>query len=126
MSHISVMKTVFADQALLLEVLRALGYTDIQEGENLTISDGIKTVKVDFLVNVPYSDPIGIRKGKNGGQLAADWFRVNLNKKKFTDSLKQQYAYLSVKKSLLEQGYQITEETRDEGQRIHLMLRKVE
>ncbi len=126
MSHISVMKTVFTDQVLLLEALRALGYTDIQEGENLTISDGIKTVKVDFLVNVPYSDPIGIRKGKNGGQLVADWFRVNLNKKKFTDSLKQQYAYLSVKKSLLEQGYQITEETRDEGQRIHLMLRKVE
>ena len=125
MSHISVMKTAFADRALLLEALRALGYSDIREGDDLTISDGVKSRKVNLLIDVPYSEPIGIRQGKNGWQLTADWFRVNLNKKKFTDSLKQQYAYLSVKQSLLEQGYTITEETRDEGQRIHLLLRKV-
>ena len=123
MSHISVMKIAFADRELLLQALTELGY-EIEEGENLRITDGIKSAKVDFLIKVPYTESIGFRKGKNGWHLTADWFRVNLDRKKFENELKQRYAYLSVRQSLEKQGYQIAEETRDEKQQIHLVLRR--
>ena len=125
MSHISVMKITFADRDLLLQALGDLGY-EIEEGDGLSISNGVKSVKVDFLVKVPYTESIGFRKGKNGWQLTADWFRVNLDRKKFENQLKQQYAYLSVRQSLGNQGFLVTEEVRDEKQRIHIVLRRTE
>ena len=125
MSHISVMKIAFADRDLLLQALKDLGY-EVEEGDGLRITNGVKSVKVDFLVKVPYTESIGFRKGKNGWQLTADWFRVNLDRKQFENRLKQQYAYLSVKQSLEKQGYLITEETKDEQQRVHIVLRRTE
>ena len=125
MSHISVMKVAFTDRDVLLQALKALGY-EIIEGDDLRITNGARSVKVDFLVKVPYTDSIGFRKGKNGWQLTADWFRVNLDRKQFENRLKQQYAYLSVKQSLEKQGYLITEETKDEQQRVHIVLRRTE
>ncbi len=123
MSHISVMKIAFADRELLLQALADLGY-ETEQGDDLRITNGVKTVKVDFLVKVPYTDSIGFRKGKNGWQLTADWFRVNMDRKQFENRLKQRYAYLSVKQSLENQGFLVTEETRDEKQQIHLVLRR--
>ena len=125
MSHISVMKIAFADRDLLLQALKDLGY-EAEEGDDLRITNGVKSVKVDFLVKVPYTESVGFRKGKNGWQLTADWFRVNLDRKQFENRLKQQYAYLSVKQSLEKQGYLITEETKDEQQRVHIVLRRTE
>ena len=125
MSHISVMKIAFADRDLLLQALKDLGY-EVEEGNDLHITNGVKSVKVDFLVKVPYTESVGFRKGKNGWQLTADWFRVNLDRKQFENRLKQQYAYLSVKQSLEKQGYLITEETKDEQQRVHIVLRRTE
>ena len=119
------MKIAFADRDLLLQALKELGY-EAEEGDDLHITNGVKSVRVDFLVKVPYTDSIGFRKGKNGWQLTADWFRVNLNRKKFENQLKQHYAYLSVKKSLENQGYLIAEETKDEKERIHIVLRRTE
>ena len=123
MSHISVMKIAFADKDLLKKALADMGY-EITEGEDLHITDGVKSVKVDFLIKVPFTEPIGFRKGKNGWHLTADWFRVNLNRKEFENRLKQQYVYLSVRQSLESQGFSISEETRDESQRIHIVLRR--
>ncbi|MBQ4514222.1 MAG: DUF1257 domain-containing protein [Anaerolineaceae bacterium] len=123
MSHISVMKIAFADRELLKRALADLGY-ETEQGDDLRITNGVKTVKVDFLVKVPYTDSIGFRKGKNGWQLTADWFRVNMDRKQFENRLKQRYAYLSVKQSLENQGFLVTEETRDEKQQIHLVLRR--
>ena len=117
------MKIAFADRDLLLQALRSLGY-ETEEGKDLRITDGIKSVKVDFLVKIPYTESIGFRKGKNGWHLTADWFRVNLNQKEFENRLKQQYAYLSVRQSLESQGFSISEEARDESQRIHIVLRR--
>lgn len=119
------MKIAFADRDLLLQALKDLGY-EVEEGGDLRITNGVKSVKVDFLVKVPYTESIGFRKGKNGWQLTADWFCVNLDRKQFENRLKQQYAYLSVKQSLEKQGYLITEETKDEQQRVHIVLRRTE
>ena len=124
MSHISVMKIAFADRDLLIRALAGLGY-EVTEGDDLRITDGVKSVKVDFLVKVPYTESIGFRKGKNGWQLTADWFRVNLDRKTFENRLKQEYARLSVLESLAKQGFAVSEETRDDDQRLHIVLRRV-
>ena len=118
------MKVAFSDRDLLLQAIAALGY-EAEEGEDLRVTDGIRSVKVDFLVKVPYTDSIGFRKGKNGWQLTADWFRVNLDRKEFENRLKQQYAYLTVKKSLESQGFSIAEESKDGSERIHIVLRRI-
>ena len=119
------MKIAFADKDLLKQALADLGY-EIEEGEDLHITDGIKSVKVDFLVKVPYTESIGFRKGKSGWQLTADWFRVNMDRKTFENRLKQQYAYRSVMQSLGNQGFLVTEEVRDEKHQIHLVLRRTQ
>lgn len=124
MSHISVMKVAFSDRDLLLQAIAALGY-ETEEGEDLRVTDGVRSVKVDFLVKVPYTDSIGFRKGKNGWQLTADWFRVNLDRKEFENRIKQQYAYLSVKKTLESQGFSIAEESKDGSERIHIVLLRI-
>lgn len=125
MSHISVMKIAFADRDLLLQALADLGY-ETEQGDDLRITNGVRSVKVDFLVKVPYTESIGFRKGKNGWQLAADWFRVNLDRKKFENELKQRYAYLTVMRTLGEQGFLMTEEMKDEKQRIRIVLRRTD
>ena len=125
MSHISVMKIAFADRDLLWQALADLGF-EIEEGDDLKITDGTKSVRVDFLVKVPYTESIGFRKGKNGWHLTADWFRVNLDRKTFENRLKQQYAYRSVMQSFVSQGFLVTEEARDEKQQIHLVLRRTQ
>ena len=88
MSHISVMKIAFADRDLLLQALADLGY-ETEEGPDLSVTDGIRSVKVDFMVRIPHTESIGFRKGKNGWQLTADWFRVNLDRRQFENRLKQ-------------------------------------
>lgn len=123
MSHISVMKTAFADRDILTEALRAMGY-EPREGENLSVSDGVKDYPVDFLVDIPYSPPIGFKAGKKGWQLTADWFRVLERKKDFESRLKQEYARVSVQRTLEQQGFQIAAEEKDEKGRIRLVLRR--
>ncbi len=123
MSHISVLKVAFADKDLLKKALSDIGY-EIEEGNDLRITDGVRSMKVDFLVKMPYTESIGFRKGKNGWQLAADWFRVNVDRKAFENQIKQRYAYLSVMKSLENQGFLVAEEVQDEKQRIHIVLRR--
>lgn len=123
MSHISVLKVAFADKDLLKKALVDMGY-EIVDGNDLRITDGVRFMKVDFLVKMPYTESIGFRKGKNGWQLAADWFRVNADRKSFENQIKQRYAYLSVLKSLENQGFLVADEMRDENQRIHIVLRR--
>ena len=124
MSHISVMKIAFENREILIRALAELGY-QTEAGDDLHITDGIKTVKADFLVKIPYTESIGFRKGKRGWQLVADWFRVNLNRREFENNLKQKYAYLSVMETLEKQGFTVSEETHDEDRRIHLVLRRM-
>ena len=46
------MKIAFADRDLLIQALSDLGYM-AEEGEDLRITDGVRSVKVDFLVSIP-------------------------------------------------------------------------
>ncbi len=123
MSHISVIQTKLFDHDLLIAALKKMGYT-VREEENLTLSGMDRTVKVDLLIEVPYSAPIGFRKGKNGYRITADWFRIQLDRKTFTNELMQQYAYLSVMKTLQEQGFDLVKEETGEKNQIHLLLRR--
>ena len=124
MSHISVVQTRLMDRDMLLEALQQLGYV-VNQAENLEIRSLDRTLKVDFLVEIPYSAPIGFRKSKTGYKIAADWFRIQLDPTKFRHQVLQKYAYLSVRKTLSEQGFQIAQEEKDEKNQIHLVLRRM-
>ena len=76
-------------------------------------------------MKIPYTKPVGFRKGKNGWQLTADWFQVNIDQKLFKNRLKQRYAYLSVRQSLEKQGFILSEESMDNSDQIHLVLRRI-
>lgn len=123
MSHISVMKTAFTDRDILLEALKDIGL-EIREEEGLEITDGINTCPVDFCVDLPGSAPIGFRQSKKGWQMTADWFKVLTDRKKFQNKVAQQYALISVRRTLAEQGFTLAEEKRDEKDRIHIVLRR--
>lgn len=123
MSHISILKTNLMDRDQLIEALKALGYP-VTTGENLVIESAEKTVKVDFLVTIPYSAPVGFRLTKNGFQAVADWFRVIEKKKTFLNQIKQQYALLTVTKTADSQGFSIVKEENEAG-RIHIVLRRM-
>lgn len=124
MSHISIVQTRLMDRDILLETLSQLGYLVNQE-ENREIRSMNRTMKVDFLVEIPFSAPIGFRKSKNGYKIVADWFLVQQDPTKFKQQVLQQYAYISVLKALSEQGFQIAREEKDEKNQIHLMLRRM-
>ncbi len=123
MSHISILKTRLTDKTILIEALEALGY-EVTEGENLIISGANRKTKVDFQIAVPWSDPIGFRSGKNGYQIVADWFKIQLDRKQFQDRLLQQYAYVAVKKSVSAQGFSVVQEETSQDNRIHLVFRR--
>ncbi len=123
MSHISTLRVKFENLDLLKEALRKMGFEPIEE-EGLTISGAGKTVKVDMIVKVPYSAPIGFRKTASGVQMKADWFLIQMDRKKFTHELQQQYAYLAVMSELKEKGFHVAKEDVDEKNQIHIVLRR--
>ena len=123
MSHISILKTRLSDKSILLETLQAMGYEVTESPDLMTQGSGRKT-KVDFQIEVPYSDPIGFRESKNGYQIVADWFKIQLDRKQFQSQLLQQYAYHAVTSALTDKGFEICKEEVSEKNQIHLVVRR--
>ena len=123
MSHISVLQTKLVDRNTLIEALTKLGYT-VKEDGNMEIQGLEKSMKVDLMIDVPYSAPIGFRQSSSGFKIIADWFKIQLDQKTFKNQVMQQYAYISVIKTLTEQGFQVTNEEIGEKKQIHLLLRR--
>ena len=123
MSHISVLQTKLVDRSILIEALTKLGYT-VKEGDNLEGHGLEKSIKVDLMIDVPYSAPIGFRQSSSGFKIVADWFRIQLDQKTFKNQIMQQYAYISVMKTLAKQGFQVIKEETGEKNQIHLLLRR--
>lgn len=123
MSHISVLQTKLVDRSILIEALTKLGYT-VKEGDNLEVHGLEKSIKVDLMIDVPYSAPIGFRQSSSGFKIVADWFKIQLDQKTFTNQIMQQYAYISVMKTLAKQGFQVIKEETGEKNQIHLLLRR--
>ncbi len=124
MSHLSVLRTQFRERETLIEVLSELGYPiNLSAGQKISAGGHVR--RVEFTISPPYSAPIGFQPAADGYRMIADWFLVQLERKKFTAELRRRYAYRLALKTLTEDGFALVEEKCDDSDRIHLTLRRV-
>jgi hypothetical protein len=127
MSHFSRIKTQMVEQTYLLQALKDSGYT-CEVGEHLKIRGfGGSQTHVEIKVPTKFlSYDIGFRKSGNVYECVADWWGIHgINQQKFMQQITQRYAYHAVRSKLEEQGFSLASEEVQEGNRIHLQLRRI-
>ncbi len=127
MSHFSRIKTQMVEQEYLVQALKDSGYT-CEVGENLKIR-GFGGQKEHVQIKVPtkvLSYAIGFRKAGSAYECVADWYGIRgINQRQFLQHITQRYAYHAARSKLEEQGFSVVSEDVEEGQRIHLRLRRM-
>ena len=124
MSHLSIIRTQLRDRNTLIAVLGELGYP-VDQSAGQKISANGRSSRVEFTITPPYSAPIGFRPSADGYRIVADWFLVQLDRKKFTAELNRQYAYRLALTTLSQDGFTLVEEKSNSDGRIHLTLRRM-
>jgi hypothetical protein len=112
------------EKAFVLQALTDLGYR-YEEGSLDIHSAGATRTKVQIKVLLRLSLDIGLRETPQGYEIVADWWGVRgLKQADFTNALLQRYAYLATRAKLEAQGFNLVEETNEDGQ-VHLTLRRM-
>jgi hypothetical protein len=127
MSHFTKVKTVIRDQEVLEESLRELDY-QFRTGEDLTVrgySGNRETAQV--LVDTGSQYDIGFqRQPDENFQVIADWWGVegntSLRQESFLDEINRTYAYQTVRREVVEQGYLIEHEKVHENGEIEMVV----
>jgi hypothetical protein len=102
------------EQQYLLQALIDLGYTYNQTAERVTIRPKA------------FSGVITFQKNGNTYECAADWMMVRgIDRKTFLEQVAQLYAYHATLAKLAEQGFTLVNEEVQEGNRLHLQLRRM-
>jgi hypothetical protein len=126
MSHFTRMQTQMVEKVYLMQALADLGYT-CQEGQVEIRGYGGNRTRVDLRVvtkNPGYD--IGFRKVDNAYEIVADWWGIRDTKREqFLQQVLQRYAYHEARVKLEEQGFALVSEEVQEGERIHLVLRRL-
>lgn len=124
MSHITRLKTQMVEKEFVLQALTDLGYR-YEEGDLEIHSAGAAKTRVQIKVLLRLSLDIGLRETPQGYEIIADWWGVRgLKQADFTNALLQRYAYLATRAKLEAQGFNLVEETNEDGQ-VHLTLRRM-
>jgi hypothetical protein len=124
MSHITRIKTQMVEKEFVLQALKDLGYR-YEEGETQISSAGAAKTTVQIKVLLRLSLDIGLRQTPQGFEIIADWWGVRgLKQADFTNALLQRDAYLATRAKLEAQGFNLVEETNEDGQ-VHLTLRRM-
>ena len=125
MSHFTSIKTKIVEKQYLKQALSELGHT-YQEG-NVQIR-GYQGIQTSVAIKIPTKNTgydIGFRKSDNAYEMVADWWGIkDINQNKFIQQVSQRYAYHAAKAKLEEQGFSLVSEETQEGERIHLVLRR--
>lgn len=126
MSHFTSIKTQIVEKEYLKQALTHLGYS-YQEG-NVQIRGyaGNRTsVEIKVVTNNPSYD-IGFHKVGNAYEIVADWWGIDdIQQEQFLQQLNQRYAYNAARAKLEAQGFSLVSEEVQEGERIHLVLRRI-
>jgi hypothetical protein len=115
------------EQKYLVQALKDLGYT-CEVGEHLKVRGwGGSQIQVEIKVPTKFlSYDIGFRKSGNLYECVADWMGVRgTNQQQFIQQVTQRYAYHAARTKLEEQGFALVSEEVQEGNRIHLQLRRM-
>jgi hypothetical protein len=127
MSHFSRIKTQMVEQEYLLQALKDSGYT-YEVGEKLKIRGyGGNRDHVAIKVSTKHRGyDIGFRKAGKVYECIADWYGIHsIKQQRFLRQVTQRYAYHAARTKLEEQGFSLVSEDVQEGDRIHLRLRRM-
>lgn len=126
MSHFTRIKTRIVSLDHLKAALTDLGYA-FQEGRHRIRGYGGQTTAVE--IKIPTRSQgydLGFVREGEAYTLVADWYGIHdIKQDVFLRQLTQRYAYHAVREQLAEQDFNLVEETVDQDQRIHLVLRRM-
>lgn len=136
MSHFSKIKTKISNKTYLIEALEKMNY-QVKTGNYNCVGYQGNSIPVEILINLPNNNyNIGFALNNGYYELVADWYGIrevnsdhlltSIEKEieKIENKIKQQYAYLSTVKNLKDKGFQVVEETNENGE-IHIQLRRL-
>ena len=125
MSHFTSIKTQIVEKEYLKQSLADLKMTYCEGNVKIRGYQGIATnVEIKIPTNNSGYD-IGFRKSGNAYEVVADWWGIrDINQQQFVQKVYQRYAYHAAKAKLEEQGFSLISEEVQEGERIHLVLRR--
>ena len=125
MSHFTTIKTKIVEKEYLKQALSELGH-NYQEG-NVNIR-GYQGIQTPVAIKIPTKNSgydIGFRQSNNAYEIVADWWGIKeIKQDRFLQQVSQRYAYHAAKAKLEEQGFALVSEEAQEGDRIHLVLRR--
>jgi hypothetical protein len=125
MSHFTTIKTKIVEKQYLKQALSDLGHI-YQEG-NVQIR-GYQGIQTPVAIKIPTKNSgydIGFRQSGNAYEIVADWWGIrDIKQEQFLQQVSQRYAYHAAKAKLAEQGFSLVSEENQEGERIHLVLRR--
>lgn len=127
MSHFSRIKTQMIEKEHLLQAITDAGYS-YDVGENLKLGGfGGQKTPIEIKVHSGLlSGDIGFHKNKDAYECIADWWGVRgVKKEEFIQRITQRYAYHAACAKLEAQGFTLINEEIEEGERIHLRLRRM-
>lgn len=126
MSHFTRMQTQMVEKTYLQQTLTDLGYA-CEEGHVEIRGYGGNRTLVDLRVSTknPGYD-IGFRKVGTAYEIVADWWGIRDTKQeRFLQQALQRYAYHAARAKLAAQGFALVSEEMQEGERLHLVLRRM-
>jgi hypothetical protein len=125
MSHFTSIKTQIVEKKYLKQALSDLGHA-YQEG-HVQIR-GYQGIQTPVAIKIPTKNSgydIGFRQSGNAYEIVADWWGIrDIKQEQFLQQVSQRYAYHAAKAKLEEQGFSLVSEKNQEGERIHLVLRR--
>lgn len=126
MSHFTCMKTQMVEKEHLMHALEDLGYA-CEEGRVKIRGFGWSRARVDIKVATKSRGyDIGFRKEGDAYELVADWWGIDdISEERFVQQVTQRYAYHAARAKLEKQGFELVGEDVQEGERIHLVLRRM-
>ena len=124
MSHFTRVKTQIVDLTYLKRALEDLDYA-YEEGALTIRGYAGRRTAVDLKINTQ-GYPIGFKKQGDTYDLVADWWGVRgIKKKTFLQAVTQRYAYHAAMDKLQAQGFSLVSENVEQGDRVHLVLRRM-
>ena len=126
MSHFTTIRTQIVEKEYLKQALQDLGYAYQEGAVKVNGYRGNQTTAELKIATSNAGYDIGFNKTGNSYELIADWWGIrDLNQQTFVQQLTQRYAYHAACAKLEEQGFSLVSENVEEGQRIHLVLRRM-
>jgi len=126
MSHFTRIKTQMVEREYLKRALKDLGYA-WEEGNVEVRGYGGRRTRVEIKVGAGSRGyDIGFRKAGSAYEIVADWWGIRgISREEFPQQVTQRYAYHAARAKLEEQGFALVSEEVQEGERIHLLLRRM-